>query len=341
MHFKNNVKLFFLSLSLLSTHIEACTLVFWNTNGVSPVVGRTMDLYQDDKPRITVYPRGLERRGGAGPYPLTWTSKYGSVVVTAFHSENTSEGLNEVGLSASLLYLEGTAYEARNLSKPELSIGLWVQYLLDNYRTVSEALDAASNFQVVPAQIGERPWPTHLSIQDKTGDMAIIEYIHGQIKIYHGPQYRVFTNEPSYDEQLDNLNRYKSFDGTLSLPGDVDSLSRFVRASSYLKTLPQPADEIQAATLLMGVMRTVMVPQGAEDFSANHTTDAWPTRWVTIKDLKHQIFYMHVVSQPHIIWIDLHTLRFKKDNPILILDPENAHLDGDIQKDLRPLSINK
>lgn len=248
MHFKHITGIIYFTLSLLPIHLEACTLVLWNTNGISPIVGRTMDLYRDDKPQLIVYPRGLKREGGTGENTLTWTAKYGSVVITLFDTENTSEGLNEAGLSASLLYLEGTRYETRDFTKPSVSIGLWAQYLLDNYKTVSEALNALSTFQVVSKEIGGRSWPIHLAIQDKTGDMAIIEFVNGEMKIHHGPQYRVFANEPTYDIQLNNLKRYKLFRGTLPMPGDFDSLSRFVRASSYLKTLPQPKDEIEAAT---------------------------------------------------------------------------------------------
>lgn len=313
---------------------KACTLVFWNTNGISPMVGRTMDLYRNDHPHVVVYPRGLERDGETRENTLHWKSKYGSVVVTAFNTNAATDGLNEAGFAASLLYLGTTAYENRDFSKPSLSVALWAQYMLDNYKTVSEAIAGLSEFQVISMPIGDRTWPIHMAIQDKTGDMAIIEYVQGQMNVYHGPQYRVLSNEPPYGEQLSNLKRYQSFKGTLSMPGDVDSMSRFVRASSYLKTLPQPKSETEAATFLMSLMRTVMVPEGAEDTSGHELNDAWPTRWVTVKDLKHQIFYIHVTTTPNMTWIDLHTLKFKKGSPILSIDPTRVDLTGDIQDQL-------
>ena len=54
------------------------------------------------------------------------------------------------------------------------------------------------------------------------------------------------TNEPVYNEQLENLKRYQGFGGTLSLPGDPDPLSRFVRASAFLRTLTPPNNELEA-----------------------------------------------------------------------------------------------
>ncbi len=324
---------------LSSTPLESCTLVFWNTNGISPMVGRTMDLYRDDQPQLVVYPRGMEREGLVEQNPIKWTSKYGSVVITALHTSSATEGLNEAGLSASLLYLENTEYETRQNEKPGLSVGLWAQYMLDNYKTVSDALAGMSTFQVVPMPIGGRTWPIHMTIQDKTGDMAVIEYVQGQIQIHHGPQYKVVSNDPPYAEQLSNLKRYKIFKGMLPMPGDIDSVSRFVRASSYLKTLPQPKDETQAAMLLLGVVRTVMVPEGAEDTSASELSDTWPTRWLSIKDLKHQVFYMQSTKSPNLIWVDLHTLKFKKGSPILYLNPKKIELTGNIEEHLKEQNL--
>jgi hypothetical protein len=36
------------------------------------------------------------------------------------------------------------------------------------------------------------------------------------------------------------------FGGTLPIPGDIDSASRFARAASFLKTLPEPKDYREA-----------------------------------------------------------------------------------------------
>jgi choloylglycine hydrolase len=46
----------------------------------------------------------IHRDGAAGPTAIRWTSKYGSVVATAFNAV-TADGMNAKGLVADLLYL--------------------------------------------------------------------------------------------------------------------------------------------------------------------------------------------------------------------------------------------
>src|SRR5690606_23037599 len=128
-------------------------------------------------------------------------------------------------------------------------------------------------FQIVAPILADREWPLHLSIADASGDSAIIEFIGGKRVVHHGKQYQVMTNEPAYDIQLANLKNYKLFGGERSMPGDIDPLSRFVRAASYLKTLPAPKDVAGAVAGVYSVARTVAVPFGAEDTSSSVTTD--------------------------------------------------------------------
>ena len=44
----------------------------------------------------------------------------------------------------------------------------------------------------------------HVSIEDKTGDSAVIEYIGGKAEIHHDRRYTVMTNEPVYQKQIEN-----------------------------------------------------------------------------------------------------------------------------------------
>jgi penicillin V acylase-like amidase (Ntn superfamily) len=320
-------------LELLLVNSYSCTTVFWNNNDQAKVVARTVDLFIPDMPTLLVYPRGIDRQGEAGSNSLKWKSKYGSVVITEFKSSAASDGINEYGLSAHLLYLTGSTYEQRDDKKPALSNTLWAQYILDNYKTVDEAVKAIDEFQIIATVLHDKKWPLHLSIQDPSGDAAVIEFIEGKKIIYQGPQYTVMTNEPAYKIQLENLKKYKSFGGTLSLPGDSDPLSRFVRVATYLKTLPSPKDVRDAVAGVLSVIRTAMVPFGAVDTSGSETEDAWATRWVSVADLTHKTFYFNSTNTPNIIWLDLNKLDFQEGKPVLSIDPNTINLVGDI-KDL-------
>ena len=94
--------------------VNACSRVLWNTNGKAVVTARTMDWDHSFDDLLFVYPRGLKMEGGVDD-PAKWTSKYGSVCASVLPfakkygygmQDGVSDGINEKGLSAHLLYLE-------------------------------------------------------------------------------------------------------------------------------------------------------------------------------------------------------------------------------------------
>src|SRR6202012_1114455 len=103
-----------------------CTRVFWNSNDVAKVCGRTLDWETSDEPRLWVIPRGTERSGDAGLGTVTWTTRYGTVSMQGW-GVATTEAVNEAGLSARILYLEATEWEPAD-ERPAISNLMWTQY---------------------------------------------------------------------------------------------------------------------------------------------------------------------------------------------------------------------
>ncbi|MBY6242121.1 linear amide C-N hydrolase [Methylosinus sp. Sm6] len=314
---------------------EACSLILWNTNDQAIVAARTWDLYIDEKPRLAYLPRGVAHLGVAEGNAARWTSKFASAVLTAFDS-GSGDGMNEAGLSAHLLYLHGAEYEPAD-DRPGVANLLWAQYVLDNYATVTEALAGLETVRVVSTKALGREWPVHLAIEDASGDSAVLEFVKGRLVVHHGKDVTVMTNEPPLDEQLANLKRYIPFGGKLTMPGDIDPMSRFVRASSYLKTLPKPADRYEAVSHLAGVARNVAVPFGALDTSGGESTDTWPTRWSTVVDLTHKVYYVMPVNSPAVFWVDFAQLD-ARSSKILAVDPYDIGLSGDVSARLNSSS---
>lgn len=321
------VLLVFLSIDF---HIEACSRVFWS-NKINKATARTTDLYIDDRPAFVISPRGIERDGGIGENSIKWTSKYGSVAITAFGGKVTTEGMNEKGLSGHLLYLQDSEYEESD-SRKSLSNLLWVQYMIDNCASVKEAIESLENVHIGSVATEGREWPIHACLEDASGDSAIIEFVKKKLVIHHGSQFTVMTNEPPYDVQIKNLQRYKYFGGTLPLPGDIDSLSRFVRCSAFLKTLPEPSDIRESIGYLLGVIRTAQVPFGAEDTSSSLTEDTWATRWTSVTDMTNLKYYFNSTSTPNIVWIDYKNIDFSNKQSAKNIVLQNPVLVGDISK---------
>lgn len=209
----------------------ACTRTLYVADDKTVITGRNMDWQEDMKSNLYLFPAGMERDGASGPKSIAWTSKYGSVIVAGYEAGST-DGMNEKGLVANLLYLAESDYGTPKANGPFLSISLWAQYALDNYATVAEAVEAlrAEPFSILaPTLPNGSAAALHLSISDASGDSAIFEYVDGKLVIHHGKQYNVMTNSPAFDQQL-ALNAYwKGIGGLTFLPGTNRAADRFAR----------------------------------------------------------------------------------------------------------------
>lgn len=245
--------------------VRACTRVVYQGNKDMVITGRTMDWKEDTRSNIWIFPRGMERNGEVGKDPMRWKSKYGSVVTSAYDICST-DGMNEKGLVANLLWLAESSYPQWNGEKPALSIAAWVQYMLDNFATVSEAVSEIekNTFDVVSDMMpdGTRMATLHLSISDATGDNAIFEYIDGKLNIHHNRSYQVMTNSPVFDQQLALDDYWKTIGGTTFLPGTNRAADRFVRASFYINAIPKTEDTRTALASVFSVIRNTSVPFG-------------------------------------------------------------------------------
>lgn len=312
----------------------ACTRIFWNDNGKAMLVARTMDLGFSDQPRLVVYPRGIPRTGlsGDGQNPLRWTSRYGSVAVTAF-GEATTSGMNEKGLAADLLSMEGTVYEARDPSRPGVSV-MWAQYFLDTCATVQEALSAMEGFQVVPQKVAGRDWPLHLSLEDATGDSAVVEFLNGSMTVHHGREFTVLTNEPPLQEQIANLRNSAATGGFPEIPMGIDPKSRFVRASAWLEGLPRPRNGRQAAQELRRMVGKIALPPGSAPGCL--PGESWHTRWIFLADLTDRIIRFQTSESPSPCWISFDDLNLKPGAPVLSADAGSRMPVGSLIGKLKP-----
>ncbi|MCX5890335.1 MAG: linear amide C-N hydrolase [Deltaproteobacteria bacterium] len=331
-----------LAVSLTFHDADASTRIFWNSNDEEVMLSaRNMDLDEGDQPTIYAVPAGKSKTGGINDNPATWTSKYGSVVITLKGYANVcDEGINTQGLAFHYLYLKGSEYETRD-SRPGVDGGIYGQYLLDNAANVTEALTLMSQTQLVPGWIGTF-YPCHLALENAAGDSAVVEFVGGQMKVYHDPDKPAYilTNEPPLDQQRANLTLYKGFGGDLPWPGDVDSKSRFVRASAFLKTLnidPYWFICPDRISRLFSAIRAEATPFGAIMFKDDGSeVYAWPTLWTSLFDLTNKaIYFTHSIARNN-FWIDMGKLKLSPGAPVLYLKADRTDLFGDVSKLLRP-----
>ena len=226
--------------------------------------------------------------------------------------------------------------------RPTLPNSAWVQYVLDNYATTAEAVEALrkEEFRMVPIQAptGE-PGTVHLSISDASGDSAIFEYIDGKLTIHHGKQYQVMTNSPTFDRQQPLVDYWKEIGGSTFLPGTNRATDRFARLSYYVNEAKQSDDPREAVATVFSLMRNVSVPIGIKIPGKPNIAD---TLWLTVSDQKNKVYYYQSTNSPSIVWAKMGELDFKEGSGARRLQLDgNPDVAGNQTANFKPAEVFK
>ncbi|WBX77725.1 linear amide C-N hydrolase [Tenacibaculum ovolyticum] len=262
---------------------------------------------------------------------LVWTAQYDSIVTMIESKVNTdnskkkektifgaSDGINSVGLVANLLYDSNATYHRSNGSScKNLDVLRWVQFVLDTCCSVEEVVnkfnkDASVQIQLIGGKVpgSESEASLHLAISDVLGDSAIIEVDQGQFKIYQNEKFRVMTNEPSYDKQIE-LNQFwrwqwsdKNNFPSNTIPGGTFPSDRFARASYYLNHLHKPVSSSDSLTQSKSVVMNASVPVNFNSKLKKHPNIS-QTLWTTVANHNELTYYFCNARTIGDIWIDL------------------------------------
>ncbi|MEF3404792.1 linear amide C-N hydrolase [Agromyces sp. CCNWLW203] len=296
-----------------------CTRVVWSDANGSVIVGRNMDFHMDLLTNLWKYPRGIERTDGVQGN-LRWRAKYGSVVATAFDLIAT-DGMNEEGFAGHILWLAESDYGKPEASATQLSQAVWLQYYLDNFATVAEAVEWTTQSQVEIAQLfdptGHLVPTLHLAINDATGDSAIIEYTDGKPSVYHSRDYKVMTNSPTYDKQLELVKVYQGLGGDQPLPGSTLASDRFARALFYVDHQVQPKTQVDAIAAMFSIIRNAAQPFRTPEPGK---PDASQTIWQVVLDLTNKRYVFESTTRPGMVWVDFDEVSFNEGTKSLRLD---------------------
>lgn len=323
----------FLFCLAITTYTSACTRIVYTPQANMTLVGNNMDWYDEMNTHLIMYPRGISHEGWVSGVNLKWQSRYASLVATAYDSFTTN-GMNESGLAAHILGLNGSDYGIRDESQPGLLIVLWVQFYLDNFATVKDAIAYTEShpFQVVGFTLPNvGAVQLHLALEDTNGDSAVIEYLEGKAHIYHGSEYTILTNEPSFDQQLVNLKQYQGLGGDKPLPGSTYPRDRFVRASYYLSRLPQPNTTLDGVLQVFSLLENAGQPFGIHSPERAEDGHVYESQWRSVFDLNNHTLYFHFTKSLNTIWVRLNDFNLNAGAPIMQLNL-NTNLIGNVSK---------
>lgn len=302
--------------------LNACTRAVYLGPEAHVLTGRNMDWKMPMVSNLWVFPRGMAREGAAGDRSVTWTSRYGSLAVSGY-DVSTADGMNEEGLVVNLLWEVEATYPEDDGITPRISLSVFPQYLLDRYATVNEAVTDLRDNPVlvqggeVPVGPPGRAATVHVSLSDASGDSGIIEFVNGEMMIWHDRSFQVMTNEPTFERQLAIREYWEGVNPREFLPGTARATDRFVRASYYINAVEQTSDPRRAVAAVFSVMRQVSTPLG---ISIANQPNLSSTRWRVVADQVGARYYVESVLSPSIFWVDLEKFDFSEYADVLKLD---------------------
>lgn len=320
------------SAATFATTAEACSRILWETDNHGVFVSRTMDWMEENQPTIEVRHAGQQYKGHSSELGKTWTSKYASIGMTLY-GMGLVDGFNEVGFSANGLFLDEESAGDLSGDLAQVSNAIFVAYLLDNFASVEEALENIHDIEIQQFSHNGHFMRGHYSIQDQSGDSAILEFLDDGWTIYHGKQYDVMTNSPTFQQHLTNWDQAQPtaddvVDGVFPVPGNINSAQRFVW-NKYMKSqLTEPSSYTNGLAKIDSV--TYKIPLDA----ANRADAAGVMRgYATIYSVGYnldqkvmQVRYQFGDAYTH-FFVDFNALNDGKNYAI---DADNPELFGDV-----------
>ena len=278
-----------------------CTTFRIRTTSGDVVIGRTMEFALDLGWRLLVIPRDTELTGTAPGGPgHPFSTGHGFVGVGALGRNSVTDGINDAGLYAALLYLPGYAgYQSADDVPPGelVSPDEVASLVLARADSVGEAIDVLSTVTVwsrIEDLLGSA-LPIHLVLFDAGGDAAVVEWVGGERHVHENPL-GVCTNAPPFDWHMTNLRNYVNLSATnvspldldglsitglgegtglLGLPGDWTPPSRFVRATAIAHAT-LPVESTDAAMLAaLHIVNAFDIPKGVVRSPAGGDFTAW------------------------------------------------------------------
>jgi penicillin V acylase-like amidase (Ntn superfamily) len=280
----------------------SCT-TFVLGGGRHAYLGKNLD-WDWDEGFLLVNPRNIQKRAFvSAENAAQWTSKYGSVTFNQFGREMPFGGMNEAGLVVENMWLDDTKYPATD-SRPEINMLQWIQYQLDNCRTVNEVIATDKKIRLENTPVRAR---IHYLVCDTRGDSATIEFLNGTMQVHRGRdlRYQALAND-TYERSRAAFRANSSL-GDLSKPmPDKDSITRFCRAAARAKSFKSGKSSAQDVAYAFETLEQVR--QG------NYTA------WQVVYDLSARQIHFRTRSNTQNRRVDLKPLNFACNRPIQFAD---------------------
>ncbi len=265
-----------------------CTAITYNTK--DHYFGRNLDLEYSYKESVTITPRNYEFNFRK----INKLKNHHAIIGMAYVVDNYPlyyDAVNECGLGMAGLNFPGNAYYHNEVSdKNNIAPFEFIPYILGSCSNIKEVKEILNNTNICNINYSDelKASPLHWIISDKEESITV-ESVKDGLKVYDNPV-GVLTNNPTFDIQMFNLNNYLSlsteapvnnfssklnFDiysrgmGALGLPGDLSSVSRFVKATFTKMNSLSPSDENSSISQFFHILESVYQQRGCVHMGDN------------------------------------------------------------------------
>jgi hypothetical protein len=312
-----------------------CSIIGIRRDGAGLLAGN-YDFYYHHGLVITNRRGLLKQALSERPPALEWEARFGSVTLNQFGRELPSCGMNEAGLAVHMAQVQDVRCPPLPAEQVRLSELQWVQYQLDRYASVAEAIAGLDEVPLAPVYID-----LHYALCDRHGDMAVVECVDGHWRALPAghPEGLIMTNHPVATELAWRSGKGKRPSGVSAkrfqhLWEQFDALSRGNAASAPEPGLP--ADP--RLSFLAHCLASVRRPMGIGTLLKWLLLRIPPsyTCWRTLYDTARGEIHIRSLRSPAWHCIHIGELDFGPAGPVLGADLEQRpNATGDLQ--LRPI----
>ncbi len=245
------------------------------------------------------------------------------------------DATNEKGLSmAGLNFPETADYEEPTEDKHNIGVFELIPWILGSCSSVDEAKDLLQKTNVVAMDFNEEyhSTPLHWMISDRDYSITV-ECVKEGLKIYYNPVH-VLTNNPEFPMQMFNLNNYMSLSreepetrfaegfnfykysrgmGALGMPGDLSSMSRFVRGTFTRLNSVCGETESESISQFFHILASVAQTRGCVRVDDSFEITSYSSCCNTDKG----VYYYKTYENSQIYAVDLHRENLDRNGLII------------------------
>ncbi len=273
----------------------ACTTFSFRDNKGNIIFGRNFD-FPVGTGHIEINKRNLRKTAFVNPpeKPFEWVSKYGSITFNQIGKEFPYGGMNEAGLVIEQMWLQETQYPPVD-NRPGLTDLQWIQYQLDNSKSVDEVIASDTLIRISPYSVSK----LHFLVADAHGNVASIEFVGGRMVVHRGNNmpFPVLTN-CTYDNSLAYKQSIDKGENREFSAWTENSSGRFAKAAALIQEFTGDRDIVDYSFTIL-----------------DSVAQAGSTQWSIVYDITNRIIRFKTQKNSGIQSLKLVDFDFSCDGP--------------------------